>query len=155
MKDSDFVNQFSTVLGVLVVIAVLIFIIANTMDNDNGMSATEQRIVEGRIAPVGKVHVGEVKMDEVPASSDTAAAQTADLSPEAVYQQACAACHATGVLNSPVYGDQAAWASRKGDIEALYQSVIQGKGLMPAKGGRTDLSDDVVRQVVDYMLDAV
>ena len=148
MKDSDFVNQFSVVLGVLVVFVVLVFILANALSEDYVMSAQHARLVEERIKPIGKVHVGEVVMEAAPE-------EAAELTPERAYQQACAACHASGLLNSPAYGDEAAWASRKGDLEALYQSAIKGKGLMPPKGGSSNLSDDMVRQIVDYMLDAV
>ena len=71
----------------------------------------------------------------------------------ATYTQACAACHQTGAAGAPKTGDKAAWGPRiaQGN-DALYASVINGKGAMPPKGGQTQLSDDVVKAAVDYMV---
>lgn len=148
MKDSDFINQFVAVLAILVGIAVLIFIIANAVSEDYAMVEAERKIVEQRILPVGKVYVGEV-----PPALSTDAPKTEALSPKMVYERVCAVCHAAGLLNAPVYGDAAAWGPRKQNLKQMYQSAINGKGTMPAKGGDTSLSDDMVRKVVDYILE--
>ncbi|MGB5279629.1 MAG: c-type cytochrome [Gammaproteobacteria bacterium] len=71
----------------------------------------------------------------------------------ATYKEACAACHATGAAGAPKLGDKAAWEPRIATgNDAMYAAVLQGKGAMPAKGGRVDLSDDVVKAAVDYMV---
>ena len=71
----------------------------------------------------------------------------------ATYKQACAACHASGAAGAPKLEDKAAWKPRiETGKDALYASVIKGKGAMPPKGGRADLSDDVVKAAVDYMV---
>ena len=71
----------------------------------------------------------------------------------ATYKQACAACHATGAAGSPKLDDKAAWAPRIATgKDALYASVLNGKGAMPPKAGRADLSDDVIKAAVDYMV---
>ena len=71
----------------------------------------------------------------------------------ATYNQACAACHATGAAGAPKLDDKAAWKPRIAQgTDALYASAINGKGTMPAKGGRADLSDDVIKAAVDYMV---
>jgi cytochrome c5 len=40
--------------------------------------------------------------------------------------------------------------------ETLYKHAIEGyqgaKGVMPARGGRTDLTDDLVKQAVDHLI---
>ena len=73
---------------------------------------------------------------------------------EALYKQACAVCHATGVANAPKLGDQAAWAPRiKEGLPKLVQSAIAGKGAMPAKGG-TSASEAEIRSTVEYMVKA-
>jgi cytochrome c5 len=71
----------------------------------------------------------------------------------ATYKQACQACHMTGAAGSPKLGDKAAWEPRIAQgKDALYANAINGKGTMPAKGGRADLSDDAVKAAVDYMI---
>ena len=71
----------------------------------------------------------------------------------ATYKDACAVCHAAGIAGSPKFGDKAAWAPRIATgMDALYNTALKGKGAMPAKGGRTELSDNAVKAVVDYMV---
>lgn len=73
---------------------------------------------------------------------------------EALYKQACVACHAAGVANAPKFGDKAAWAPRiKTGLDALTGSVIKGKGAMPPKGGTTAADADI-RSAVEYMVNA-
>jgi cytochrome c5 len=79
-------------------------------------------------------------------------------SAEELYNGACFACHAQGIGGAPRIGDKAAWAPRiaKGK-DILYMHAIEGfqgqTGLMPPKGGRVDLSDDLIRQGVDYLVE--
>jgi cytochrome c5 len=88
-----------------------------------------------------------------PAAAAPAAATAAN--GEALYKQACFACHATGVANAPKLGDKAAWAPRLAQgVPALVQSVIKGKGVMPPRGGST-ASDADLRAAVDYMVGTV
>jgi len=70
---------------------------------------------------------------------------------QSVYNQDCAACHQ---IMAPKTGDKAAWAPliKKG-TDALTQSVIKGKGMMPAKGGHPELSDADIKAAVEYMED--
>lgn len=79
---------------------------------------------------------------------------TAPKSPADTYGTFCFACHATGVSDSPILGDSAVWRPRiaKG-IDALYDSSINGMGLMPARGTCITCSDDELRAVVDYMVE--
>ncbi len=73
---------------------------------------------------------------------------------EALYKQACMACHAAGVAGSPKFGDKAAWAPRiQTGIEAMTASVIKGKGAMPPKGGSA-ASDADIHSAVVYMVNA-
>lgn len=71
------------------------------------------------------------------------------------YEASCAVCHATDAMGAPAVGDKAAWAAvlEKG-IDAVYHNAIAGKGGMPPKGGAMDLSDEKVKEVVDYMIGA-
>ena len=84
--------------------------------------------------------------------------QAADLAAgKKTYDAACFACHATGAANAPKVGDKAAWAARiaQGD-KVMNSNAIKGfqgkKGFMPAKGGRSDLTDAAVANAVAYMV---
>ena len=87
----------------------------------------------------------------------TAPVQVAVANPgagEALYKQACLACHAAGVAGAPKFGDKAAWAPRiQTGIDALTTSVIKGKGAMPPKGGSA-ASDADIHSAVVYMVSA-
>ena len=73
---------------------------------------------------------------------------------EALYKQACQVCHAAGVAGAPKFGDKAAWAPRiQTGMDALYASVIKGKGAMPPRGGSA-ASDADIHASVDYMVGA-
>ncbi|MGD2118010.1 MAG: c-type cytochrome [Chromatiales bacterium] len=88
------------------------------------------------------------------AEAAPAAAPAAAADGKAIYSTACFACHGTGAAGAPKLGDQAAWAPRVSlGKDALLQSAINGKGAMPPKGGRTDLSDAEISAAIDYMLD--
>ncbi|WP_346795950.1 c-type cytochrome [Halomonas sp. Bachu 37] len=73
---------------------------------------------------------------------------------EATYNQACMACHMTGAAGAPIRGNAEHWEPRmeKG-METLYDHAINGFQAMPAKGGQLSLSDDEVKEAVDYLLE--
>ena len=72
---------------------------------------------------------------------------------EKIYGATCVACHASGVLNAPKFGDKAAWTPRIAKGQAvLYASALQGFKMMPAKGGNASLSDADLKAAVDYMV---
>jgi cytochrome c5 len=75
---------------------------------------------------------------------------------KAVYDKTCVACHAAGVANAPKLGDKAAWAPRVATgKDALFTSVVKGKGAMPPKAGAADLKDEDIKAAIDYMLASV
>jgi cytochrome c5 len=85
----------------------------------------------------------------------TAATLASAADGKAVYEQTCAACHASGVAGAPKYGDKAAWAPRVAQGKpALVASVTKGKGAMPPKAGNGALTDDQLSAAVDYMVTA-
>lgn len=72
---------------------------------------------------------------------------------EKIYQQACQMCHQAGVAGSPMTGDAAVWADRIAQgRDKLVSSAIEGIGVMPPKGGQSQLSDEEVAAAVDYMI---
>ncbi len=90
------------------------------------------------------------------ATASTAAAESDE--GQQVYRQACAACHDVGIAGAPATGRGADWEQRldKG-IEMLTANAINGfqgdSGIMPAKGGQMQLSDEQVAAAVEYMIE--
>jgi len=76
-----------------------------------------------------------------------------------VYENKCTACHGFGIAGAPKIGDIDDWRSRieKGMV-VLYKNAIEGftgdKGVMPPKGGFTEISDDEIKSIVDYMVES-
>ncbi len=92
---------------------------------------------------------------EAPAPAAPVAAENA--LGKSIYGKTCALCHAAGVAGAPKPGDKADWAPRiaQGD-ETIYKHAIEGftgeKGMTPARGGGSSLSDDEVKAAVDHMV---
>lgn len=78
----------------------------------------------------------------------------ASLMQQSLYKQNCKVCHAQGINGAPILGNKKMWGPRleKGE-DALVQNAINGVGLMPAKGGRSGLTDEQVGEIVSYMLE--
>ncbi len=120
-----------------------------------GLSAgtAEDQIAE-RIQKIGTVCV---EGDDCGASTGAIVVAAADAGgAEATYKKTCATCHAIGIAGAPKFGDAAAWEPRiaKG-VDVLYASSINGLPPgMPAKGMCFTCSDDDLKAVVDYMVDA-
>ncbi len=72
---------------------------------------------------------------------------------EAIVKANCKVCHAQGINGAPIIGNQKMWGPRieKGK-EALVQNAIQGVGLMPPKGGKTQLSKEEISLAIEYFL---
>ncbi|HRH82529.1 MAG TPA: c-type cytochrome [Thiobacillaceae bacterium] len=83
----------------------------------------------------------------------SAAATAAPQLPGAeVYEHYCAACHATGQLKAPRFGDRKAWRPLIAEGQAmLSRTAIRGIRKMPPKGGHPHLSDLEVKRAVAYM----
>jgi cytochrome c5 len=75
---------------------------------------------------------------------------------EKIYQQFCANCHAKHPLiplGAPRIGDKSQWLQRlsHGEAEVIKHS-LNGVGLMPARGGCFECSDEQIKMVINYML---
>jgi cytochrome c5 len=170
-QDTHFFNMFSIVIALLAAITVGIFVLSRivagrTQEQHVLVERQYLEAVEERLQPVARVAVaGEdnsaLAIEESPGASDAtgggAAAAMPTSGPE-VYEQACAACHGQGIAGAPRAGDAAAWEPRIAQgQDILYQHAIQGfqgkAGVMPPKGGFTDLSDEAVRAAVDHMVE--
>ena len=114
----------------------------------------DKELQASRLAPVGQLTVG------APAPAGGAAVADAGSSAPAFdakgeYDKICAACHGSGLMGAPKFGDTAAWQARldkHGSLDALVKQGIQGLGSMPPKGG-TGISDEQFHDVVVYLLE--
>jgi cytochrome c5 len=168
-QDTHFFNTFSMVIGLLIVIAICIFALARVVASETqDKQVLEEnhylRNVEERLQPVGKEAVAGQDNSALAIKADAGAAGAAGAGPalpksgDETFQQVCSACHGAGIAGAPKAGDKAAWGPRiaKGK-ETLYEHALKGfqggAGVMPAKGGRADLPDDLVKAAVDHMVD--
>ena len=165
-RDQKFFDMYSLVIGVLVAVAIAIFILAAHLSNKTQGAYTRetaeyQAAVAERISPVGEVYLpGEAQQAAVAvveATAEPAPVATAMTGPQ-VYNTACLACHGAGVGGAPILGDAGQWSDRIAQgLDVLKQHAIEGytgsAGYMPPKGGRLDLSDEEVGSAVEYMVE--
>jgi cytochrome c5 len=165
-QDSHFFNIFSLVIGLLVTIAVLEFALARSVaGKTQEVQVFEDSkyitSVQSRVEPF--VHVAVAGQDnsalkiEAPPGAGASVALAVPKDGPALYQAVCSTCHATGLAGAPKAGDKSLWGPRIAQGKpTLYQHALQGfqgkTGVMPAKGGRTDLPDDLIKQGVDYLV---
>jgi cytochrome c5 len=167
--DRHFMNVFSAVLGILVAIALVLIGISRLVDSGpTGARNVDDPLMQAeaheRIKPFGQVAVAgadksalAVQPPPAPAGeAPAAAALPAD--GKATYDTVCAVCHGAGIAGAPKVGDETAWAARIAQGKAtLDQHAIDGYqgsgGVMPAKGGRADLTDALVKSAVEHMVE--
>ncbi len=146
-------------MAVLVLLAVAIFLISRLVSvasvaPDDG--SRRQATAVARIKPVGEVKVAAASGAVGAPAGQVAAepqAEAAAVSGQDVYNKACAACHAAGVLNAPKLGSKEDWSPRfEQGLETLVGNAVNGVRSMPAKGGNPALSDEEIKASVTYML---
>ena len=77
------------------------------------------------------------------------------LAGQAEYEAKCSACHGNPAIGAPVVGDKEAWAAvMKKGLDTVYANALNGVNAMPPKGGHMDSSDDEIKMIVDYMIEA-
>jgi cytochrome c5 len=144
-QDSHFFNNFSLVLGILFAVTLGLFAFARHIGAKNQLAqvSTDPRYlesVEQRLQPVARVAVS---------GQDNTAMKIESAGPPmpvaAVPQDGAAAYHA-------------AWGPRIAQGKAtLYEHALKGfngkTGVMPAKGGRADWPDDLIKQAVDHIVE--
>lgn len=164
-RDQKFFDMYSLVIGGLAIAALGIFVLAmkiadSTQEIYKREGAEYQEAIAGRIRPFGDVYMpGEEGASAAPVAQAMSEPEpvAAALSGPQVYNSACLACHGAGIGGAPVLGDAEGWAARIAQgMDVLKEHAIKGyqgsAGYMPAKGGRTDLSDEEVANAVEYMV---
>lgn len=166
-KESSIFDTQTVVIITLAIIAVAFY---NYVKNSSeftsslhGRNVEFHESVEDRIRPFGRVKLpgeelapGELQVDEIPQAEPVATLLTG---PQ-VYNEACIACHGTGIGGAPTLADGTTWEPRVAQgMDTLYLHALEGytgaAGYMPPKGARLDLSDQEISNAVDYMLSQV
>ena len=161
-------NVFSAVLGILIAIALLLIGVSRLVDSGpKGARNVEDPLMQAeaheRIKPFGQVAVAgadnaAIAIAAPPApAAETPAAAAAPTDGKSTYETVCSVCHGAGLAGAPKVGDKAAWAPRIAQgLETLDKHALEGfqgeSGMMPAKGGRLDLSDELVKATVAHMV---
>lgn len=73
-----------------------------------------------------------------------------------LYNQVCLECHNVGLDGAPRIGQAQDWkVIAQYGKDALLESVIKGKGMMPPRAGSADESAEHYRMMIEYMLSTV
>lgn len=109
---------------------------------EDGRTAAQALETIERIRPLGIV------VTAAPGGGGAASARSG----EAVYNAACMACHASGAVGAPKFGDKAAWSPRLAQgVATLVQHALQGFKGMPARGGCANCSDAEIEAAVAFL----
>jgi cytochrome c5 len=163
--DTHFLNVFSMIIGGLIVVALIIFALARVVADRTQVAQVYAdpkylASVAERIEPFARVAVAGADNSALAIQGPAQAAGASLAVPQdgaALYETVCKTCHATGLMGAPKLGDHGDWAPRiaKGKA-ALYEHALKGftgkGGVMPAKGGRADLKDELIKAGVDYLV---
>ncbi|ALG69455.2 c-type cytochrome [Beggiatoa leptomitoformis] len=144
-QDDVSMRNFALLLVLLIIIAI------SLIWGVNYYLASPQEpagAIELRVKRIGAVNVGAVP------ETATASAEASNLAPgEKTYKAVCTACHGTGVLNAPRFGNKEDWAPRIAQgLDILEKHALEGFKAMPAKGGQAQLSDDEVKEAIRFMV---
>ena len=167
-RDQKFFDMYSLVIGGLAAVCLGFFVLAMKLDDLTRGDFREHadvylETVAERIEPFGQVYLPGDDLTaggpQVAAAADATPVETAMSGPQ-VYNEACIACHGTGIGGAPMFGDAATWEPRiEQGLQVLEEHAITGftgsTGHMPPKGGRLDLSDEEVSAAVGYMVSEV
>ena len=141
---------------------VITFVASQLMVSSQLLAEEDRSAVLERIKPIGTVTIegqeaiaesAPAPVEEAPAVAAAPAPAPAAVDGQAIYQQACLACHMTGAAGAPKLGDKAAWDPRIATGKAaLMTNVINGKGAMPPKGGQMQLTEADISAAIDYIV---
>jgi len=166
-KDSQFITTFSIVIGTLVAISILLLALARSVASttqvvDVFKDPIYLATLQKNTAPLTKEAVAGQDNSTMAIAAPAGAAPMVAVAAvpkngNELFESVCKTCHGAGIAGAPKAGDKTAWAPRIAEGKAtLYQHALNGyngnAGVMPAKGGRADLPDDLIKQGVDHMV---
>ena len=155
--DKAFLKNFGLIVVSLTVLTfVIVFVALSLGFKEDEDIPSRIAITAERIKPVAAVYVG----DEGAAAIQQAAVEAAapviafegSLDGEMIYNNVCSACHGTDDLGAPQPGSTELAVRAENGMDSLMQNALNGLNLMPARGGRADLSDEQVKAVIEFML---
>jgi cytochrome c5 len=131
--DSTFIKNISIITVLLVVFTIVIIFLARDIGfkEEQGDGPGSVGLTQERIKPVGGAYTGEagaaaLEQAATQVTTEKAVAFDGSLDAEMIYKSVCAVCHTTGALN--------------------------GLNAMPARGGRSDLTDEQVQVAIEFMI---
>lgn len=133
------VGVFAAPVIAIILIVQLVMSIQNGHINKDDPRMANAAVVE-RIKPYGEVKAVDPNAPRVEKTG------------EAVYTETCAACHGSGALGAPKFGNKADWGKRIAQgYDTLIKHATEGLRQMPPRGGNPDLSDVEIARTVAYM----
>jgi len=153
---SDSINPMSSFLkfaGISIASIIILILLNNMLFKDevkeeSAKIADKETVVDLKQIAENIKPIGQVTLTAV---ANTGTAQV-PRSAEEIYKTTCSVCHLTGVANAPKIDDKVAWEPRiAAGLAALITNATNGKGAMPPRGGKADLSDDELKATILYM----
>jgi len=146
-QDQQVMKSIAIVTLAVAALGVIAFFIAQNVSDlstaKQQKSARAEKATMERIEPVGKVSVG---------AAAVAGAAKAARSGKEVVQASCGGCHIAGVAGAPKIGSKGDWEARvQTGMDTMVAAVVQGKGIMPPRGGG-DFTDDEIKAAIEDML---
>ena len=140
-EDKKILSDLGVTIGVLVVIAIVISMVAINLVDDKPMSASEEKNILDRIKPLGEL---ATTLEEAQKASPIVEEPVVVAAEPMTAEQA----------NAPKLGDIAAWAPRIAQgVDTLFEHAVKGFKGMPPRGGSSQLSDEDVSAALDYMVE--
>lgn len=145
-QDQQVVKSIAIVTLAVMALGILAFFVAQNIATSSApepKSARAEKAVMERIEPVGSVSVGAAKADGAPAAARSGAE---------IVAASCGACHNAGVAGAPKIGSKGDWEARaKAGMDTMMAAVVNGKGIMPPRGGGDFSDDELKAAIIDMM----
>ena len=145
-SENNNIRNLYVALAAFCLLATLVYLlsslanVAGRASNDEGVAEHFAASTNERIKPVAIVNAGDVNIVVVRSAKE-------------IVEGTCLACHGTGAMGAPKVGTKAEWKTRLSvGINGLVKSAINGKGMMPARGGDASLSDADIKSAIEYMV---
>jgi len=120
----------------ITIILLLVQLVVDKKDFSQNNPAMSEEAIARRLKPAGDIVL-----------AGAGGASKTEKSGKEVVEVVCAACHATGALNAPKIGDNAAWAKLiQQGLDVITADAIKGIRQMPPRGGNPDLTDTEVTE---------